>query len=63
MFPDFPGCFTGATNLQDLPKAAQEAVEAHFYDNADALPPPSTPEKWYGQEDYTGGNWMRWIVH
>ena len=58
IFPDFPGCFTGVDKLQDLPKAAQEAVKAHFHNDADAIPLPSTPEKWDRHEDYTGGYWM-----
>lgn len=57
-FPDFPGCFTAADELQDLPRAAQEAVEAHFHGEASAIPAPSTPEAWAGHEDFQGGYWM-----
>ena len=57
-FPDFPGCFAGSDELQDLPKAAQEAVEAHFYGEAEAIPSPSAPENWTSHEDFKGGFWM-----
>lgn len=58
MFPDFPGCFTGADALQDVPAAAQEAVEAHFYGDTGSIPQPSAPEAWEGDEQFTGGYWM-----
>lgn len=57
-FPDFPGCFAAADALKDLPRAAQEAVEAHFHGEADKVPAPSTPEAWLGHEDFQGGYWM-----
>jgi predicted RNase H-like HicB family nuclease len=57
-FPDFPGCFAGADELQDLPRAAQEAVEAHFHGETEAIPGPSGPEAWRDQEDFNGGFWM-----
>ncbi|MFT0533782.1 type II toxin-antitoxin system HicB family antitoxin [Castellaniella hirudinis] len=57
-FPDFPGCFAGADDLQGLPRAAQEAVEAHFYGDTEAIPAPSAPEAWEGREDFAGGFWM-----
>jgi len=58
IFPDLPGCFTAADELQDLPRAAQEAVEAHYgFDDA-AIPAPSTPDKWLDHPDYQGGVWM-----
>lgn len=57
-FPDLPGCFAGADDLQDLPRAAQEAVEAHFHDEPEAIPAPSVPEAWEGHEDFEGGFWM-----
>ena len=58
MFPDFPGCYAGADELHDLPKAAQEAVEAHFFGETDSIPAPSTPEAWIDNEDFQGGYWM-----
>ncbi len=57
-FPDFPGCFAAADELQDLPRAAQEAVEAHFHGETESIPGPSAPEAWVGQEDFEGGFWM-----
>ena len=58
IFPDFPGCFTGADELRDIPAAAQEAVEAHFYGDAAAIPEPSAPESWEGCDQFSGGYWM-----
>lgn len=57
-FPDFPGCFAGADELHDLPKAAQEAVEAHFFGETEGIPAPSTPEAWADEEQFQGGFWM-----
>ncbi|WP_256985566.1 type II toxin-antitoxin system HicB family antitoxin [Bordetella genomosp. 1] len=57
-FPDFPGCFAAADKLRDLPRAAQEAVEAHLHGEGDAIPAPSTPEAWVGHADFKGGFWM-----
>lgn len=57
-FPDFPGCFAAADELQDLPRAVQEAVEAHFHGETEAIPGPSAPEAWAGQENFEGGFWM-----
>lgn len=57
-FPDFPGCFAGADELQELPAAAQEAVEVHFYGETQPLPHPSAPEKWSDDVQYQGGYWM-----
>jgi len=57
-FPDFPGCFTGADKLQDLPAAAQEAVEAHFHGETKPIPHPSVPEDWASNKQFQGGYWM-----
>jgi len=57
-FPDFPGCFAGADKLQDLPAAAQEAVEAHFHGETEPIPHPSVPEDWAGDGQFRGGYWM-----
>src|SRR3546814_5918464 len=54
-FPDFPGCFAGSDELQDLPSAAQEAVQAHFHGAAEAIPAPSAPEAWEGHENFEDG--------
>lgn len=59
IFPDIPGCFTAADELSDLPKAAQEAVEAYFGADTDPIPTASTPDVWANHEDYQdGGFWM-----
>ncbi|RYF06333.1 MAG: ribbon-helix-helix protein, CopG family [Comamonadaceae bacterium] len=57
-FPDFPGCFAAADDLQDLPRAAQEAAEAHFGGDDDPIPAPTSPEAWASHADYAGGFWM-----
>ena len=36
----------------------QEAVEAHFSGEADAVPQPTPLELLVGQADYVGGVWM-----
>ena len=58
IFPDFPGCFTAADDLQELPTAAQQAVEAHFGADDDPIPSASRPQDWEGQPDYSGGFWL-----
>lgn len=57
-FPDFPGCFSAADELADLPRMAQEAVEAHFEGEEFEIPAPSTPEQWADDERFQGGYWM-----
>lgn len=57
-FPDFPGCFAAADEIQDLPKAAQEAAEAHFCADSDPIPAPTESSVWANDEAYTGGFWM-----
>ena len=57
-FPDFPGCFAASDELQDLPRAAQEAVKAHYFSDSSPLPSPTKPEDWVGHEDYKEGRWM-----
>ena len=57
-FPDFPGCFAAADDLQALPRAAQEAAEAHFGADDDPIPDPTSPEAWAADPDYSGGFWM-----
>jgi len=58
IFPDLPGCFTAADELQDLPRAAQEALEAHYGFDDEAIPAPSTPDEWLNHPDYQDGVWM-----
>jgi predicted RNase H-like HicB family nuclease len=57
-FPDFPGCFSAADDLADLPRMAQEAVEVHFEGESFALPAPTSPEHWAGDDRFAGGYWM-----
>jgi len=59
IFPDVPGCFAAADDINTLPQAAQEAVEAHFGADNEPIPNPSTPDAWNNHEDYQdGGFWM-----
>jgi predicted RNase H-like HicB family nuclease len=57
-FPDFPGCFSAADKLADLPSMAQEAVEVHFEGEDMEIPLPSTPEQWAADKRFEGGHWM-----
>lgn len=58
IFPDFPGCFTAADELADLPRRAQEAVEAFFEGEDMEIPPPSDIDRWKDDEDLQGGFWL-----
>lgn len=58
IFPDFPGCFSAADEAQDIPRLAQEAVEAHFFGDSKAIPAASTPDQWAASKDYRRGFWM-----
>ena len=57
-FPDFPGCFSAVDDWSDLPAAVQEAVEAHFSGEPDAVPPATPLENLVSHADYSGGVWM-----
>ncbi len=57
-FPDIPGCFTAADDLDDLPRAAQEAIEVHFDGEEDAIPPPGDLERLKDIPEFNGGFWM-----
>ena len=57
-FPDFPGCFSAADAWSELPAAVQEAVEAHFSGEPDAVPPPTPLENLVSDPDNAGGVWM-----
>ena len=57
-FPDFEGCFAAADTLEQLPQAAQEAVQAHFFGEALTIPDPTAPERWAKDKRFTGGYWM-----
>ncbi|SHI18900.1 type II toxin-antitoxin system HicB family antitoxin [Pollutimonas bauzanensis] len=58
IFPDFPGCFSAADHIRDIAANAQEAVEAHFLNDADSIPRPSSPEHWAANANYENGFWM-----
>jgi len=57
-FPDFPGCFSAADDMADLPRMAQEAIEVHFDGEDLPIPVPSAPEDWQADERFQGGYWM-----
>lgn len=57
-FPDFPGCFTAADELADLPRMAQEAVEVFFEGENAEIPPPSDIVRWKGLAGYKNGFWL-----
>lgn len=57
-FPDFPGCFTAADELSDLPRMAQEAVEVFFEGEEIDISPPSPIDLWKDHPDYQGGFWL-----
>lgn len=56
--PDFPGCFSAADDLQDLPRMVQEAVEV-WCDGEDVdLPAPSGLDVLVAKTHFVGGAWM-----
>lgn len=57
-FPDFPGCFSAADDWNELPAAAQEAMEAHFSGEPEAVPPPTPLEQLTTRPEFSGGVWM-----
>jgi len=56
--PDFPGCFSAADDLQDLPRMVQEAVELWCEGEDLDLPAPSALEVLAANPAYSGGVWM-----
>ncbi len=56
-FPDLPGVFTAADDLNNLTKSAQEAVEAMFEGEAH-IPAAGSVEQWKDHPDYANGFWM-----
>jgi predicted RNase H-like HicB family nuclease len=56
--PDFPGCFTAADDVQDLPRLVQEAVEVWLDGENLDLPAPSGLDSLAKKPDYSGGWWM-----
>lgn len=57
-FPDFEGCFAAADEWADLPSAIQDAVQAHFYGEPDAVPAPTPLEVLAKSPEYVGGVWL-----
>ena len=57
-FPDFAGCFAAADEWSDLPGAIQEAVQAHFYGEPQAVPSPTALEVLAQDPQYSGGVWL-----
>ena len=57
-FPDFPGCFAASDAWDDLPAAIQDAVQAHFYGEPDAVPPATALEDLAADAQYSGGVWL-----
>ena len=57
-FPDFSGCFSAADEIDDIARAAQEAVETHFDGEGTMPPAPSRPEDWSRDKRFKGGYWM-----
>ena len=55
-FPDFPGCFSAADDINDLPANLQEAVEVYFDGEDLEIPTPGRIENLKG--NYEGGFWM-----
>jgi len=56
-FPDLPGVFTAADNLDALPAMAQEAVET-MYEGEAKIPDASAIDLWKDSTEYKGGFWM-----
>lgn len=56
-FPDFPGCFTAADHVDEIPAMIQEAVEAHFADGA-TVPKASSLLDLSKNPDYRDGAWL-----
>jgi predicted RNase H-like HicB family nuclease len=56
-FPDLPGVFTAADELNALPAMAQEAA-ATMYEGEAHIPEASSIEEWKDAADYAGGFWM-----
>lgn len=58
VFPDFPGCFSGADEWEDLPRMIQEAVEVHFEGEEAEIPPPTSLEQLAADPAHQGGVWL-----
>lgn len=56
--PDFPGCFSGADEWDNLPRMIQEAVEVYFEGEDMEIPAPTPLEQVARNPEYAGGVWM-----
>ena len=56
--PDFPGCFSAADELQDLPRMVQEAIEVYCEGEEMEIPEPADISALEGEVAYTDGYWM-----
>ena len=56
-FPDFPGCITAGSTLEEARRMAGEALALHIagmIDDGDAVPTPATLDDLAGDADMTG---------
>lgn len=63
-FPDFPGCITAASSLDEARKLAQEALEFHIAgmtEDGDSIPAPSSLDKVMQSPDFSDG--VAFLVH
>ena len=58
--PDFPGCFSAADDMQDIPHRVQEAVEVYCEGENLDIPAPSPMEDLLADSGYEGGVWA-WV--
>jgi predicted RNase H-like HicB family nuclease len=56
--PDFPGCFSAADGLDELPAKVREAVELYCQDADFEIPSPSPLGELVSSPEYTGGTWI-----
>jgi predicted RNase H-like HicB family nuclease len=56
--PDFPGCFSAADDVQDLPRMVQEAIELSCEGEDMELPEPTPLAELANDPEYVGGVWM-----
>jgi len=56
--PDFPGCFSAADELEDLPARIQEAVEIYCKNEHMTIPRPSPLHELRADNSYEGGIWL-----
>ena len=56
--PDFPGCFSAADDMNDLPANVQEAIELYCEGEDMIVPEPTALESLQDLEDYQDGTWL-----